>query len=146
MGDEAWDGLAVGVRVDVLEDGVARRTSRMWWRAGTGLTQPLWLPSIEEEDAMRRLFELGDGTAPTSDAVADGTADTASPRWTLRIRGDEGLAHYAAAQRSTHGDPDGSPPPPNGPARASWFAGEIEVPLRVQRIATEPPVRRWRLR
>jgi hypothetical protein len=146
MGDDAWDGLAVGVRVDVLEDGVVRRTSRMWWRAGTGLTQPLWLPSIEDEDAMRRLFELGDGTAPTPDVAAGGAPESASPRWTLRIRGDEGLAHYAAAQRSTHGAPDESPSLPNGPERASWFAGEVEVPLRVERIATAPPVRRWRLR
>lgn len=162
LGDPAWDGLVVGVRVDVLEDGAVRRTSRMWWRAGTALTQPLWMPSIEDEEALRRLFELGDSPGSEAEVVAGSsagssagstagstaasTADAARPRWTLRIRGDEGLAHYAAAQRANFGPADESPLLPSGPTGTSWFAGEIEVPLKVDRIATEPPVRRWRLR
>jgi hypothetical protein len=150
LGDPTWDGLVVGVRVDVLENGAVRRTSRMWWRAGTALTQPLWMPSVEDEEALRRLFELGE--SPTSEAgvavgsTAGAAEDAARPRWTLRIRGDEGLAHYAAAQRANFGPAGESPLLPSGPTGTSWFAGEIEVPLRVDRIATEPPVRRWRLR
>jgi hypothetical protein len=142
LGDPAWDGLVVGVRVDVLEDGAVRRTSRMWWRAGTALTQPLWMPSIEDEEALRRLFELGESAGSQAEAAANASR----PRWTLRIRGDEGLAHYAAAQRANFGPADESPLLPSGPTGTSWFAGEIEVPLKVDRIATEPPVRRWRLR
>lgn len=121
-GGEEFAGVAIGLRVEVLEDGAVRRTSRMWWKAGTRLTAPRWLPSIEDADAMARLFEGN---------------EESDRRWSLRITGDERLARYAV--------------PPSGEIVAeeqprAWFAGSLEVPLRIERGNSPAPVRRWKLR
>jgi len=124
---EEFGGTAIGLRVEVLEDGAVRRTSRIWWMGGTRSTDARWLPSIEDPEAMARLFE--------------GTADT-DRRWSLRITGDEGLALYAT--------------PPSGEANQqgaeaedavrAWFSGVVEAPLRVVRTNMPAPVRRWKVR
>ena len=115
---ELFQSTAVGLRVEILEDGVVRRTSRMWWMAGGDPTQPQWLPTAEDSEAMARLFEQG--------------PESSGPRWTLRVTGDEGLAHHAAIDRG-----------PNGATR--WYSGQLEVPLAVERMNSPSPARRWRL-
>lgn len=121
-GGVEFDGIAVGLRVEVLENGVVRRTSRMWWKAGTRSSAPRWLPTIEDSDAMARLFE--------------GTEES-DRGWSLRITGDERLARYAAPT-----DPQTAPQD----AVVAWYSGSTEVPLRVERGNTPAPVRRWKLR
>ncbi|MFM1823203.1 MAG: hypothetical protein RI967_1469, partial [Planctomycetota bacterium] len=67
---EAFEGIAVALRIEVCEEGAVRRTSRIWWRAGPFGSDALWLPSVEDEDALGRFF--------TDDPALD-------TRWTLRI-------------------------------------------------------------
>ncbi len=69
--------VAFGVIAHACEDGVPRRTLRMWWRGGGGDRSSSGSES-PVEDAQRLI-----------------TADT-SPRWTLRIQGDAELAQRAA--------------------------------------------------
>ncbi|MFM1823797.1 MAG: hypothetical protein RI967_2063, partial [Planctomycetota bacterium] len=85
-------------------------------RAGPFGSDALWLPSVEDEDALGRFF--------TDDPALD-------TRWTLRIAGDRSLASHVRG--------DGSASDPR-----MWFSGSIEVPLRVQRMGGTSPVRRWR--
>jgi hypothetical protein len=113
---EAFEGIAVALRIEACEDGVPRRTSRIWWRAGPFGGEALWLPSIEESEALVRLF--------AADPAEDG-------RWTLRISGDRSLASHVRG--------DGSASDPR-----SWFSGTVERPLRVQRMSGGSPARRWR--
>ena len=113
---EAFEGIAVALRIEVREDGAVRRTSRIWWRAGPFGNEALWLPSIEDEDALARLF--------ADDPARDW-------RWTLRITGDRALASHVRG--------DGSASDPR-----RWFSGSIEVPLLVVRMSGASPVRRWR--
>lgn len=113
---EAFEGVAVALRIEVCEEGAPRRTSRIWWRAGPFSSDALWLPSIEDGDALARLF-------------ADDPAHDA--RWTLRIAGDRALASHVRG--------DGSASDPR-----RWFSGTVEVPLRIQRMSGTSPVRRWR--
>lgn len=79
-GTDSLRDVAFGVVVEACEDGVPRRTLRVWWRhGGPGLTaneEPL-------EDASRLL------------------AAESSPAWTLRVRSDPALA-----QRGSDLDPD----------------------------------------
>lgn len=123
---------AVGLKVEILEHGVVRRTSRMWWIGGVRATDVRWLPSIEDTDALARLH----GATGESDAG-----------WTLRISGDEALAHRAAKARTdTTAVGEGGQPRSSGeePLRA-WFCGSVELPLRVTRMNSPSPVRRWKL-
>ena len=120
-GGDEFAQTAVGLRVEILEDGVVRRTSRMWWAGGARGSAPRWLPTTEDADAMARLFA--------------GTEET-DRRWSMRISGDEGLARYAA--------PPGSDLEPEDRLTA-WFAGTVEAPLRVERMNAPAPVRRWKL-
>ena len=146
--DEAFEGMAIGLRVEVCEHGVPRRTSRMWWSGGSLARQPRWLSTLEDAEAMQRLYaqvDAGDGRV--SDARVDG--------WTLRITGDERLAHYAAVARGRsslgaagRGDAK-SAAEPEAQAQSEtvlqrWFAGTIEVPLRIERMPSPAPVRRWK--
>ncbi|MFM7133333.1 MAG: hypothetical protein ACKO0W_03350, partial [Planctomycetota bacterium] len=73
-----FEGTAVGLRIELLEHGEVRRTSRMWWRGGRTRTEPRWIPSIEDREALARLY-----------------ADENAQGWSMRIVGDERLASYA---------------------------------------------------
>ena len=127
---EEFAGTAIGLRVEVLEAGVVRRTSRMWWMAGERGSAPRWLASVEDAGAMARL------------------ADPSTPldAWTLRITGDERLARYAASSRRV--EPETNAADAGGQAQKPlrWFSGAVEVPLRVERNPTPAPARRWRAR
>ena len=118
---EEFDRTAIGLRVEVLESGKVRRTSRIWWMGGTRTTTPRWLPSIEDAAGMGRLFD------------EQGELDE---RWTLRVSGDERLAQYA--RPPVGGSAEDEPP-------TAWFAGSFEMPLRVERGNAPAPVRRWKL-
>jgi hypothetical protein len=115
--DPAFADTLIGLRIEVCEDGVPRRTSRIWWPAGPGVSRPRWFAPEEDADALERLH--------AADPESDG-------RWTLRIVGDSALADLAR------------PPLGERPTRAfrSW-SGSFEVPLRIHRIAQPSPSRRW---
>lgn len=134
---EEFAGTAIGLRVEILEAGLVRRTSRMWWMAGERGSSPRWLASIEDAEAMARL------------------ADPSTPldRWTMRITGDEGLARYAVASRRVDEaarDADAkAEAEAEAEARAKavrWYSGVSEQPLRLERNPTPAPTRRWRSR
>ena len=72
----ALASTAFGLVVEACENGVPRRTLRVWWRGGGTRELAGWDPPIED---LPRL------------AAAD-----ASPAWTLRIRGDHDIAQRAA--------------------------------------------------
>ena len=115
-----FDGVLFGLRVEVCEEGVVRRTSRIWWHGGDQPDAVRWLPSIEDPEALTRLFEQD----PKLDA-----------KWTLRITGDPDLADYAR------------PPVARWPKRDAFrsWSGTIEVPLVVDRKLGASPDRRWTL-
>ena len=69
---------AFGLVVEACENGVPRRTLRVWWRGGGVRELAGWDPPIED---LPRL------------ASAE-----ASPAWTLRVRGDAALAQRAAIE------------------------------------------------
>ena len=119
IGEEFNDTL-FGLRIDVCEDGVPRRTSRIWWSGGLGGARARWLPPIEDASALDQLF--------SQDPEEDG-------RWTLRITGDPTLADYArpsVAERPIR-------------SRFTYWSGSFEVPLAVQRVGQATPPRRWLL-
>lgn len=121
---EDFEETAVGLRVEVCEDGVVRRTSRMWWRGGMLGSAPAWMPSIEEADALARLFAQD----PSADA-----------RWTLRITGDERLAGYATPVTPT----DAAPAQEGEPRIRRWYSGTTEIPLRIERMNAASQPRRF---
>jgi len=133
---ELFENVAIGLKVEVCEHGVARRTSRMWWPGGSSGRGPRWLSSVEDPEAMDRLFRA--------------TPEETAGNWTLRISGEEQLAHYGAVVKEDR------LVPPSGSAEASteveeerplgrWFSGSVEVPLVVERQPSPSPVRRWRI-
>ena len=130
---ELFEDVAIGLVVEVCEDGVPRRTSRMWWPGGASRRGPRWLSSVEDADAMDRLYRA--------------SAEETAARWKLRIRGDERLAHYGALTREllAGGASPGGASKPEERALGSWFAGGVEVPLVVERQPSPAPVRRWRI-
>jgi len=121
---EIFNGVAVGLRVELLEEGIVRRTSRMWWPGGSARGIPMWLTSIEDASAMQRLY----------DEKPEGAW-----RWKLRVTGDERLARYILKPPGLRGAPDADPP------LRGWFAGTVEVPLAVERMAGPSPTRRWKV-
>jgi len=144
---EECEGVAFGVVVEMLERGVVRRTSRIWWRGGSGASSSSWLPSDEDVDALERLY------ARAEDAPAD---------WTMRIRGDRYLAAFAmpvkiaaagnerAAQASAEASHATAANTTTANTTAapevhSYFAGTMEFPLRVTRTEAASPARRWTL-
>lgn len=145
--DERWTDVAIGLVVELLEEGVVRRTSRIWWRGGIAGATPRWLPSEEDVDALARLW-----SAPTED----------DRRWTIRVRGDANLANYAqyviakevaskevsskevaskegASKEAAAHDARATPPI----VLTRRFAGEIEIPVQVERMNAASPLRRW---
>jgi hypothetical protein len=84
----------------------------------------MWLTSIEDASAMQRLY----------DEKPEGAW-----RWKLRVTGDERLARYILKPPGLRGAPDADPP------LRGWFAGTVEVPLAVERMAGPSPTRRWKV-
>ncbi len=130
--DDRWTNVAVGLVVELLEEGVIRRTSRIWWRGGIAGATPRWLPSEEDVEALARLW-----AAPAE----------ADHRWTIRVRGDAKLATYAqyviakdAAAKNVAAQVERAAPPIVLTRR---FAGEIEIPIVVERMNAASPLRRW---
>ncbi|MFM1867582.1 MAG: hypothetical protein RL591_990 [Planctomycetota bacterium] len=124
--DERFTDVAIGLVVELLEDGVPRRTSRIWWRGGIAGASPRWLPSEEDAEALGRLW-----AAPTDQ---DSAIDT---RWSLRIRGDAQLANYA--QYLATDDERNAP----AIVLARRFEGSIEIPVVIERMNAPSPARRW---
>lgn len=109
-----------GLRVEILENGVVRRTSRIWWSSDGRRSRARWLTPIEDIDALARL------------AAQDPSLDA---NWTVRITGDKDLADYAR------------PPIAEMPVRTKfkYWSGSMELPLKVQRTGAPSPMRRWSL-
>lgn len=129
---ELFEDVAIGLKVEVCEDGVPRRTSRMWWPGGSSRRGPRWLSSVEDPEGMERLFRA--------------TPEETSARWTLRVTGDERLAHYGAMVKERRIASGAAPDAAEAEARlGSWFSGSVEVPLVVERQASPAPTRRWRI-
>lgn len=122
--EERFEGVAIGLLVELLEYDVVRRTSRIWWRGGLAGASPRWIPSEEDHDALGRLWG----------ATGDGDA-----RWKLRVRGDVRLAEYAQFPAG-----DAREPLPGG-VLTHYFAGAFEVPVSIERMNAPSPLRRWRL-
>lgn len=112
--------VAFGLRAEVLERGVVRRTSRIFWCTEPDSVPPRAMAPVEDPDAMARL------------AAQDPALDV---NWTLRISGDETLAEYARPKQA---------PAAGAPPIMRW-SGSIEIPLRVERRDRPSPVRRWML-
>lgn len=113
------EDVALGLAIEVLERGEVRRRTWIWWAAGAGVGRVEWRVSWEDHEALARA---------TDHEPEEG-------RWTLRIRGDPGLAMRAVESvRLAGGDAD---------AIDRCFAGEIEIPLRIVRLEGTFPPRRW---
>ena len=67
---------AFGLVVEACENGVPRRTLRVWWRGGGARELAGWDPPVEDLPRLANADE--------------------SPAWTLRIRGDQRIAQRAA--------------------------------------------------
>lgn len=118
-GDE-FARVLFGLRVEVCEDGVPRRTSRIWWFGGTDSWPVRWLFPIEDQAALARLHAQD----PSQDA-----------RWSLRISGDATLADYARPTVAEHPDR----------TKFLYWSGSVELPLSVMRTDQPSPQRRWLL-
>ena len=80
---EDFSGVAVGLVVDLLENGQVRRRTRIWWPGGdpqAGMRAG-WEPPEEDIEALRRLASDPD----------------ASAQWTMRVRSDADLARRATS-------------------------------------------------
>ena len=80
---EDFAGIAIGLVIDLLEDGEVRRRTRIWWPGGdpqAGMRAG-WEPPEEGIEALRRLSRDPD----------------ASARWSMRVRSDEDLARRATS-------------------------------------------------
>jgi len=80
---EAFDGVAIGLLIDLLEDGVVRRRTRIWWPGGDPMagSRAGWEPPEEDTQALKRLAldpEL-------------------SAQWRMRVRSDPDLARRATS-------------------------------------------------
>lgn len=81
-GDD-FTGVAIGLVIDLLEDGQVRRRTRIWWPGGdpqAGMRAG-WEPPEENVEALRRL-----ALDPESGA-----------RWSMRVRSDADLARRATS-------------------------------------------------
>jgi len=112
-----FEGLLVGLVVEVLEGDEVRRRSRIWWPAGPvalprgGFAR--WEISEEDRDALARLPDDGVG-------------------WSVRIRGDRALALRAVTAPTV--DPTAF--------RGHW-AGTLSFPLVVRPVLGTAPPRRY---
>lgn len=115
--------VAIGLVVEVLEEGVPRRRSWIWWPGGSRVhgrsrraALAEWRISVEDLEALAAASEDG--------------------RWTLRVRGDPEMAMRAV---SVLGRLD----PAAAEACVGYWAGEIEVPLRIFRTGAAMRPRPW---
>ena len=107
-----FGNLLVGIRAEVLENGVPRRRSRLWW---SGSSRAGWAIEYQDTPALRRLRDA------IRNATQAGTADgvpPAIPGWTVRIASERATAARAL--------PAGTAPDP----RDAYWAGSVEVPVR----------------
>ena len=72
-----FQDVALGLEVEILEDGEVRRRTRLWW-AGDG-SRTGWEMSQEDQEALAR-------------------AEDGNSRWTMRVRGVHELALRASLQ------------------------------------------------
>jgi hypothetical protein len=119
--DEATKGIVFGVVVEIVEttpggEAFVRRRSQIWIHPGmaSGFRSG-W--RISEED----LTGLAGAFDPTNRSI-----------WTMRIRGDRGLAERAVAQSS--GDPG---------AKVLYWSGLTEFLLPIHSERTTPFIRHW---
>ncbi len=127
FGDPAFADLLVGVTVDLCENGVVRRRSRLWW-AGGGSDRTGWVIEREDIEALRRLREIA-----TSARTTDDDSAVAAPGWTIRATGDRETAYRAIPR-------DRMPPL----AGRAW-TGTVEWPLRARGTPERAPRRIYRL-
>jgi hypothetical protein len=118
MAGDEFPHTLFGVRIEVLENGNVRRTSRIWWCGGPTAAEIRWLAPIEDIDALERL------------AAQDPSLDA---NWTMRISGDMNLADYARPPVGLRPDRSGF----------TYWSGSFEMPLGVQRMNAPSPERRW---
>ena len=81
-GDD-FAGVAIGLVIDLLEDGQVRRRTRIWWPGGdpqAGMRAG-WEPPEEDVEALRRLAAESESSA----------------RWSMRVRSDADLARRATS-------------------------------------------------
>jgi len=118
-----FEGVAIGVEVELLEEGVPRRRSWIWWPGGVripalsgarGMAQ--WRPSVEDAEALRSISNDG--------------------RWTLRIRGHPELAMRAVAAVAA------VRPDLASELRTCW-EGEVEIALPLLRTPAPSRHRLW---
>lgn len=113
------ENTALGLEMEVRERGEVRRRTWIWWLAGPQGGPAEW--RISQEDAQ--------GLAAATDHEPE------EGRWTLAIRGDRGLAARAIdAAEDAAG---------RGRAAESYWAGSMEIPLRVRRIPGAFSPRPW---
>jgi len=124
----AFADLLVGVAVELREDGVVRRRSRLWWPGGTQ-QRTGWEVESEDLDALRRLRAR---TAEPASMQSHPDGGQLVPGWTLRVTGDRTTALRALDILRTDG----------GTTR--FWAGALEFPLRVGERAARAPKRSFR--
>ena len=104
--------LLVGITAEVLEDGMPRRRSRLWW---SGNSRSGWVIECQDAEALRRLRDAIRRAPPATPSTADAPV---IPGWTLRIAGDPATAARALPAGAVAGPRD------------RFWAGSLEVPLR----------------
>jgi hypothetical protein len=110
---ESFKGVAIGLVIDLLEDGVVRRRTRIWWPGGDPMAgaRAGWEPPEEDIDALRRLARDPDG---------------ADARWSMRVRSDADLARRATSAE-----------------RPAYWHGEFVLPIRARPRDEAAPPRRF---
>lgn len=104
--------MLVGIRAEVLEDGVPRRRSRLWW---SGSSRSGWAIECQDSGALRRLRDAV-RNAPATESGDEG--ERFVPGWTLRISADRATAARAL------------PPGTVAEPRDRFWSGTLEVPIR----------------
>lgn len=112
FGANGFGDLLVGITAEVLEDGVPRRRSRLWWSSAS---RSGWVVECQDAAALRRLRDAS-RRAP-AEATNAGEAPVV-PGWTLRITSDRATAARALG------------PGTNQAPKDRFWAGSLELPLR----------------
>ncbi|MFO0874213.1 MAG: hypothetical protein U0575_09615 [Phycisphaerales bacterium] len=124
-----FEGLAIGLRVEILESGVPRRISSLWWNAPPDDSGQLSWEIVHEDGAALDRARNGD------------------PRWTLRVSGAPEVALRALALRAPRrvdGGPDPGPTKSPPDSLVKYWAGSFEVPLAIVDRPGVAPRRAWR--
>lgn len=129
---ELFLDTAIGLRVEVLEEGVPRRSSELWWMGGP----PNEALAERRSSASRSSAYAWEITL--EDGPALDRAQSGDPRWTLRITGVPEIALRAAAFRAVATDSETATP-------LKCWGGSIEVPLRVITRSGTAPLRTWQI-